>query len=185
VTIARDTLSEADAVFAALAQLRQQIVFCYPNADAGSHAIIERVKSFCHQHRNARLFVNLNPLKYWSLLACANLFIGNSSSGIMETPSLTLPSVNIGMRQRGRERARNVLEAEPTIESILESVRRGLDPAFRNSLSGMVNPYGEGKASERIADILSQVPLGEKLLIKHAVPLEGTVWHHGESSGGV
>jgi UDP-hydrolysing UDP-N-acetyl-D-glucosamine 2-epimerase len=176
VTMARETTSDADAVFTALAHLQQQIVFCYPNADAGSHAIIERVKAFCHQHQNARLFVNLGHLKYWSLLAIVDLFVGNSSSGIMETPSLALPSVNIGVRQKGRERARNVLDAEPTIESILENVRRGLEPTFRNSLAGMVNPYGEGKASERIADILSQVPLGEKLLIKRAVPLEGTVW---------
>ncbi len=185
VTMARDTTGDAEAVFAALEQLPQQILFCYPNADAGSHALIKRVRDFCQSRLRAHLFVNLNHLKYWSLLACADLFIGNSSSGIMETPSLCLPSVNIGVRQRGRERARNVIDADPSVASILENVRRGLSPAFRTSLAGLTNPYGDGRASERIAEILTGVPLGEKLLMKRAVPLEGTTWRHDESDGGV
>ncbi len=185
VTMARNTNFEADAVFAALAQLPQQIIFCYPNADAGSHALIKRVRAFCQSRPHAQLFVNLNHLKYWSLLACADLFVGNSSSGIMETPSLGLPAVNIGVRQEGRERARNVLDAAPSAASILENVRRGLTPAFRASLAGMNNPYGDGRAAERIAEILSGVPLGEKLLMKRAVPLEGNTWRHDETVGGV
>ncbi|MDQ3687827.1 MAG: UDP-N-acetylglucosamine 2-epimerase [Acidobacteriota bacterium] len=185
VTMAHDTNFEADAVFAALEQLPQQIIFCYPNADAGSHALIKRVRVFCQSRPHAHLFVNLNHLKYWSLLACADLFVGNSSSGIMETPSLGLPTVNIGVRQQGRERARNVLDAAPSVASILENARRGLSPAFRASLAGMTNPYGDGRASERIAEILTGVRLGEKLLMKRAVPLEGNTWRHDETAGGV
>ncbi|MDQ3321171.1 MAG: UDP-N-acetylglucosamine 2-epimerase, partial [Acidobacteriota bacterium] len=108
VTIRRDTVSEADAVFAALEKIPQQIVFCYPNSDAGSYTLIERAKIFCQTRPNRHLFVNLNHLKYWSLLKYADLLLGNSSSGIMETASLALPTVNIGMRQKGRERAKNV-----------------------------------------------------------------------------
>src|SRR5204863_7153441 len=111
VTLSLDTTCEADAVFAALDHLSQQIIFCHPNADAGSRELIERIHSFCGGRTNARLFINLPAVQYWSLLKCADLMVGNSSSGIMETPSLALPTLNIGIRQHGRERARNVLYA--------------------------------------------------------------------------
>jgi len=171
VTIQRDTLSEADAVFAALEKIPRQIVFCYPNSDAGSHQIIERAKAFCASRPNAHLFVNLNHLKYWSLLSYADLLVGNSSSGIMETPSLSLPTVNIGIRQKGREQARNVIDAAPETDAILQATAKGLNADFRESLKGMTNPYGDGRASERITEILCSAPLGDELLIKRAVPI--------------
>src|ERR1043166_431509 len=127
---------------------------------------------------------SLHHLTYWSLLACAELFVGNSSSGIMETPSLKLPAVNVGIRQAGRERARNVLDAEPNAESILAEVRRALAPAFRASLEGLTNPYGDGHSPERIAELLAEVPLGEKLFVKRAVPLEGVAWRHDPEAEG-
>ncbi len=172
VTLARDTVSEADAVFAALEKLPQQIIFCYPNADAGSHQIIERARMFCAGRPGAHLFVNLNHLKYWSLLAYADLLVGNSSSGIMETPSLSLPTVNVGIRQKGREQARNVINAAPKTDAILQAIEKGLSADFQKSLKGMTNPYGDGHASERIAEILCGVTLSDELLIKRAVPLE-------------
>lgn len=182
VTLAQNTVSEADAVFAALEKIPQQIVFCYPNSDTGSHALIERARTFCAYRANSHLFVNLNHLKYWSLLKYADLVLGNSSSGIMETASLQLPTVNVGMRQKGRERPPNVLDAEPETNAILQAVEKGLSADFRRSLDGMINPYGDGHASERIAEILSTVQLGDKLLIKKAVPLEGANWSRAEAA---
>jgi UDP-N-acetylglucosamine 2-epimerase (non-hydrolysing)/GDP/UDP-N,N'-diacetylbacillosamine 2-epimerase (hydrolysing) len=174
VTIQRNTIAEADAVFAALEKVsQQQIVFCYPNSDAGSHQLIERAKIFCQNHpQKAHLFVNLNHLKYWSLLKYSDLLLGNSSSGIMETASLALPTINIGMRQKGRERPANVLDVAPEASAITQAIEKALSADFRQSLAAMTNPYGDGRASERIVRILSEVPLGDELLIKRAVPLE-------------
>ena len=168
VTLARDTTHEADAVFAALEALPQNIIFCFPNADAGSRALVTRAKEFCARRANARLFVNLNHLQYWSVLRESDALIGNSSSGIMETPSIRKPTVNIGARQQGRERARNVLDAAANTDAIIEQTRRALDPAFLHSLEGMTNPYGDGHAAERIVETLASAPLGEKLLVKRA-----------------
>ncbi len=92
--------------------------------------------------------------------------IGNSSSGIMESASFALPTVNVGMRQQGRERARNVLDAEPIAASILQQVEKATSPSFRASLSGMTNPYGDGHAAERIAEVLATLPPRERLLLK-------------------
>lgn len=180
VTLARDTTLEADAVFAALDRLTEQIVFCFPNADAGSRRLIARAQAFCEQRPDAHLFVNLNHLVYWSLLREAALLVGNSSSGIMETASLRKPTVNIGMRQRGRERALNVIDAEPTTDAILEGINRALHPDFLRALDGMTNPYGDGQAAERIVRILTTVPLGEELLIKRALELKN-LWSDNRS----
>jgi UDP-hydrolysing UDP-N-acetyl-D-glucosamine 2-epimerase len=167
-TIARDTTREADALFSALEALPEQLVFCYPNADAGSRQLMERSRLFVQEHANARMFVNLNPVSYWSLLRCSDLLLGNSSSGIMEAASFAIPAVNVGIRQRGRERARNVLDAEATQLSILDCIRTARSHKFRCSLAALENPYGDGHASERIAEVLASVPLGEGLLIKRA-----------------
>jgi UDP-N-acetylglucosamine 2-epimerase (non-hydrolysing)/GDP/UDP-N,N'-diacetylbacillosamine 2-epimerase (hydrolysing) len=169
VTLANDTLEEANALFSALEQLPEQLLFCYPNADAGSRALIERTKSFLNARGNGRIFINLDAVTYWSLLRQAALFLSNSSSGIMETPSFALPTVNIGIRQAGRERARNILDAPANTEAILHAASTARSNAFRQSLEGMTNPYGDGTASEKIAEVLTTAPLGRKLLIKRAI----------------
>lgn len=169
VTLASDTLEEADALFSALEQLPEQLLFCYPNADAGSRALIERTKSFLDARGNGRIFINLDAVTYWSLLRQAALFLGNSSSGIMETPSFALPTVNIGIRQQGRERARNILDAPAGSEAILNAASTARSNAFRQSLEGMSNPYGDGTAAEKICEVLTNVPLSTSLLIKRAI----------------
>ena len=161
-TIARDTNREADALFEAAQAMPGQLLFCYPNADAGSRALIKRMKEL------SQVFVNLDPITYWSLLQHVDLLLGNSSSGIIEAASFALPVVNVGMRQRGREHGRNVLDAEPTVESILERVAMARSESFRHSLKGMENIYGDGEASGRIVEVLASAPLGEELLIKRA-----------------
>jgi len=166
VTIARNTTREADELFAALLELPEQILFCYPNADAGSRELVERTRQFVKQRPKARVFVNLPALTYWSLLKQVDLMIGNSSSGIMESPSFALPTVNVGMRQQGRERARNILDASPNKLDILAKLAVARSPQFRESLQGMQNPYGDGHASTTIVRVLTSVALGEELLTK-------------------
>ena len=166
VTIVRDTTREADALFAALLEVPGRILFCYPNADAGSRELIARTERFLAQRSDTRVFVNLPALTYLSLLLQADVMVGNSSSGIMETPSFALPTVNVGMRQQRRERACNVLDAAPEKSDILAKVTLARSDEFRRSLEGMQNPYGDGYASEKIVSVLTSVSLGEQLLIK-------------------
>jgi UDP-hydrolysing UDP-N-acetyl-D-glucosamine 2-epimerase len=170
VTILRDTNAEADAFFAALAKAPGQLIFVYPNADAGSYALIERTRILAANRANAHIYVNLDAVTYWSLLGQVDVMIGNSSSGIMEAASFALPVVNVGMRQQGRERARNILDVPADTASITAALKRALVPAFRKKLSGMANPYGNGTASTTIAKVLTSVPL-ESLLIKKPASL--------------
>lgn len=166
VTIARDTTVEADALFSALATLQEQLLFCYPNADAGSRDLIARTRSFAAARADSHVFVNLDALTYWSLLRQVDVVLGNSSSGIMETPSFAIPTINVGLRQQGRERARNILDAAPDADTILRAVHTAKSDEFRRSLEGMSNPYGDGVASQKIVEVLTTVPLGQDLLMK-------------------
>ncbi len=170
-TIARDTTREADALFEALDTTPEQLLFCYPNADAGSRALIGRMERFLRD-RGGRVFVNLDPLVYWSLLQHVDFLLGNSSSGIIEAASFALPAVDVGIRQQGRERGPNVLDAEPNAGSILDCIRTARSEEFRQSLKGMANLYGDGCASQRIVAVLTSLSLtgvpGEELLIKRA-----------------
>ncbi len=170
VTILRDTNAEADALFAALAHVPGQLLFVYPNADAGSFALIERTKILTSTRPHTHIFVNLDAVTYWSLLGSVDAMIGNSSSGIMEAASFALPTVNVGIRQQGRERARNVIDAPAETSAILSAITQALTPEFRDSLRGMTNPYGDGSAAVTIARVLTTVPL-DGLLMKQPTPL--------------
>src|ERR1035437_8173273 len=88
----------------------------------------------------------------------------------MEAASFALPTVNVGMRQQGRERASNVIDAPAKTEAILPATPHPLRPESRDSLCGMVNPYGDGTAATTIAHVLATVPL-DGLLIKQPTPL--------------
>jgi UDP-hydrolysing UDP-N-acetyl-D-glucosamine 2-epimerase len=166
VTLLKDTIEEAEELFAALRRVKRQIVFIYPNADAGCRKLIQLTKQFVSERSHAKVFVNLDHVTYLSLLKNVALLIGNSSGGIIESTSLGIPAVNIGIRQQGREHAANVLDAAADKNAILRVIERALSPAFKRSIQGLDNPYGDGRASQRILRVLAKTPLGAKLLFK-------------------
>ena len=178
VTLRPDPTAEAEAVFEALAD-RPDIIFCFPNADAGSRALIRRARDFCASRPDARIYTNLAPPLYWALLRDAGVLVGNSSSGIMETGSLGLPTVNVGTRQEGRTRGPQVLDAPADPDAIRAALDAALKPEFRAGLAGMRNPYGDGHAGERIAAALAAAPARATLLDKRPLPLDGTTFRHG------
>jgi UDP-N-acetylglucosamine 2-epimerase (non-hydrolysing)/GDP/UDP-N,N'-diacetylbacillosamine 2-epimerase (hydrolysing) len=172
VTILRDTNAEADALFSVLKEAPGQLIFVYPNTDAGSHSLIERARALAATRPDTHIFINLDAVTYWSLLGEVNAMIGNSSSGIMEAASFALPVVNVGIRQQGRERARNIIDVSADAKMISNALKRALRPSFRTRLHGMTNPYGNGTAAKTIARVLATVPL-DSLLMKQPAPLRG------------
>jgi UDP-hydrolysing UDP-N-acetyl-D-glucosamine 2-epimerase len=166
VTLMMDTVAEAGQMLAALAGTKDQILFLYPNADAGSRELVRLTEGFVATHPACRLFVNLDHTTYLSLLRHVDLLMGNSSSGIIESTSLGIPALNIGIRQKGREHAANVLDVAARKKEILQAMKRGLSPAFRDSVQQLENPYGDGHASGIISKVLARTPLGPGLLFK-------------------
>ena len=152
----------------ALSTLEQRILFTYPNADAGSREIIQRLESFAAENpQRAQIAISLGTQGYFSILQSAAAMVGNSSSGIIEAASFRLPVVNIGSRQRGRLKPANVIDCEESAADIEAALTQALAPNFRESLANLSNPYGDGHAAERIVARLESVQLDQKLLQKH------------------
>jgi UDP-hydrolysing UDP-N-acetyl-D-glucosamine 2-epimerase len=171
VTIAHDTLLEVDELLAALKEVPQQLLFISPNSDAGSRELIDRMRAFISARKNASFISSIEHLTYLSLLQYLAAMVGNSSSGIMEAASFKLPVVNVGLRQKGRERATNVLDCAAGRREIREAIQVALSGAFQASLSNLVNPYGDGHSAEKIVHVLTTVSLSQSLLLKDPVPI--------------
>ena len=114
--------------------------------------------------------MNLEHLRYLSLLKNVGVLVGNSSSGIIESTSLDVPAVNVGIRQQVREHAANVIDVPAERKAIREAIDHALSPGFRRSIQGLENPYGDGEAANIITEVLLKAPLGKKLLFKRAAP---------------
>jgi UDP-hydrolysing UDP-N-acetyl-D-glucosamine 2-epimerase len=182
VTLLSDTNAEVEELFTALAQFSHQLIFCHPNADVGGRSLADRIQSLLTKRGSGHFFINLPPIEYWSLLQYADLMVGNSSSGIMESASFALPTIDVGMRQEGRERARNVLDAEPLAASVLQQLRKAESRSFRESLSGRTNPYGDGRAAERIVQVLTTLPARDRLLLKRDREAPPEPCHHSAAN---
>jgi UDP-N-acetylglucosamine 2-epimerase len=117
------------------------------------------------------LVTSVGHARYFALLSRVGAMVGNSSSGIIEAPSFGLPVVNVGDRQRGRIRAGNVLDVSGSARPIERAIRRALSPAFRLGIRLRPNPYGDGRAAQRIARVLASVSIDDRLLVKKFVDL--------------
>lgn len=156
--------SQVEETIEALLELGWPAIFIYPNADAGSEGI--RAKLSKLKRPNIRLFRNLPRQDYLGLLRVADVMVGNSSSGVMEAPSFGTPAINIGRRQNNRLQAANVINVNYNKDEIVAAIRQGATPEFRKVARLSKNPYGDGKASERIVEVLKTITINEELLRK-------------------
>lgn len=153
--------AQMQELLAALEEMADaQLVFTMPNADTGAREIAELIEGFVAGHSNARSYVSLGSRRYLSCMAQVDGVIGNSSSGIMEAPSMGIGTVNIGDRQRGRLRADSVIDCAPNRESIGAALRTLYSSPFRQKLArGIENPYGNGGAAVKIVARLRELSL--------------------------
>lgn len=162
----RETETQLSELLAALDKVDGAFVITAPNADTTGRAILRQLEEFAARCPRARLVRNLGDRLYLSLLRHADVMVGNSSSGLIEAPSFGLPVVNIGNRQRGRLRGPNVIDVGYGRDEILCGIEAALVPEFRERLSGLPNPYGDGRAASRIVRVLCEVPLDARLIQK-------------------
>jgi len=150
----------------AINELCFQTIAVYPCSDPGYESIIKVLrkyegKPYLQVHRN------IDFSDFWGLMNVADVFIGNSSAGIMEAHSFKIPFVNIGIRQEGRLRADNVLDVDHKKEKIIRAIQMAIfDEKFRKRVKKCVSPYGDGLAAERIVSILKTLEINERLLRK-------------------
>lgn len=156
--VTTESLSSFDQISETIDAISESNINCIvslPNNDAGHAKIIEKIKSSglnWYPSLPTDLFVNL----YRNVSA----LIGNSSSGIHETPTLRIPTINIGTRQQGRERAPNVIDVGYNKAEIVEAIKKAVfDESFRNFVKTIDNPYGDGHSARRIVEILRTIKL--------------------------
>ena len=162
-----DALQQLDQLLQVLDGLSASIglVFTGANADPRGQAINKQVAAFVATHRNAVQHASLGQANYYGLLAHADAVIGNSSSGLYEAPSFQTPTVNIGDRQKGRPKAASVIDCAPQAAAIEAAIGQ----AFAMDCSDVVNPYGDGHATERIMAVLTGPWSTQDLLRKRFV----------------
>jgi UDP-hydrolysing UDP-N-acetyl-D-glucosamine 2-epimerase len=179
--------AQTSSVFDALRQLAaegSQIIATYPNNDAGGRAIIEQLNNLeSDDIPGIQIHRSLGRYNYHGVLALARsskvqvVCVGNSSSGIKETPAFGCPTVNIGSRQKGRLRAENVIDSDYSKDAVVAAVQRCFSDTFRSISQNCENPYGVGDAGVKIANELAKVSLDSQLIRKR-MTLKGTV-HDG------
>ena len=140
------------------------IIFTKANADTDGRIINNMIDNFVSTHQSSSIaFTSLGQLKYLSTLQYVDGVVGNSSSGLLEVPSFSIGTINIGDRQRGRIKAESVIDCDPTVKSIKSAIEQLYSKAFQETLKNVVNPYGDGETSEKVCAIIEGYPLNNIL----------------------
>jgi UDP-hydrolysing UDP-N-acetyl-D-glucosamine 2-epimerase len=161
VTLENQTAaSQLQEVFEGLKEfLDYQVIFTLPNADPEGRGLMEQIKCYAEENPSrVSYFASLGARRYLSLLSICNVVLGNSSSGIIETPSFKVPTVNIGNRQGGRVKAQSVIDCLPYKASIVEAINLALSKKFKEICLQVKNPYEQADTTEQIIGVLKNYP---------------------------
>ena len=139
------------------------IIFTMPNADPSGHDIRELIHRYTSKNSNSFFYESLGLELYLSVAAQVDAVIGNSSSGIIEVPSLNKATINIGDRQKGRLKANSIVDCKPNRESIQNALELVYSSKYQSSLSKVQNPYGPSGASDKIFEILENYDFSKSL----------------------
>ena len=135
------------------------LIFTLPNSDTESLTIRNAVIKFVNKNANAYYFVNLGQEKYYSILKYMDIIIGNSSSGIIEAPSFGIPTVNIGNRQKGRERSNSIIDCSTSKNAICKAIDTALSLKINCKDKKFKNPYFKKNTSKNIVKVLENLNL--------------------------
>lgn len=150
-----DVLSQVNALLDAISEYKNlKFVFLGSNADTSSDIIRKRIHEYVENNANAMYFENLHTNVYHFLVKNSICLIGNSSSGIIEAPSLGVYTINIGNRQKGRVRGNSVIDVECTKEEILNAIESVLEKYEKIQ---PVNPYFQENAANRYYDVTKKI----------------------------
>jgi GDP/UDP-N,N'-diacetylbacillosamine 2-epimerase (hydrolysing) len=142
-----------------------QAVVVHPCSDAGYQGILRAIEEHAKPPQ-FRVRVNIEAPLFWGLLAIASVLVGNSSAGLIETPSFRLPAIDVGRRQTGRLHAENVINAGHERVEITAAIARAMSPEFKELVRECRQPFGDGTAGRRIVDRLRQNEDRRTLLVK-------------------
>ena len=135
-----------------------QVILTFPNADDGGRKIIPLLETYASLSPDRVLLIpSLGQKRYLSAVKYSDAVIGNSSSGIIEVPSFDVPTINIGLRQKGRLAAKSVLNCAPNTFVIKEAIDIAISKKYKKKGEKILNPYGQGDASSKVIKMIKNM----------------------------
>lgn len=136
------------------------LIFTKTNSDLNGQAINKIIDQYIFSHPKTSIsFTSLGQIKYLSAMRLVDAVVGNSSSGLIEAPSFKVGTINIGERQKGRIRAKSVIDCLPNRKDIQKSFRKLYSKNFQRLLKNVTNPYDDGLPSKKIVKVLKNYKL--------------------------
>ena len=149
----------------ACAKTNLQTYIIYPNYDPGYKSIIQLINQYKRRKIKFTVFKNINREKFLILLVNSCTFVGNSSAGILESPSLKIGTVNIGDRQNFREQNKNIYNSKYNTSDIYNKILLAIKN--KSKFINIKNVHGDGKSSRRIAKVLEKIKIEKEILNKN------------------
>lgn len=166
VTLEKSTAKEQfQELLNAIDELEEtHIIFTKANSDTDGRIINQMIDEYVSKNRTKAVgFASLGQLRYLSALQFVDAVVGNSSSGLLEAPSFKIGTIDIGDRQKGRLKASSIIHCQPNKAEILDTFDKLFSVEFQTILQNVINPYGNGEASQRIIPILKSTELNNIL----------------------
>tara|TARA_A100001388_G_scaffold277416_1_gene268518 strand:- start:633 stop:1658 length:1026 start_codon:yes stop_codon:yes gene_type:complete len=151
-------------LFDTLSKIPFKKVVILPNNDAGSYQVRNQILK--SRSSDSYIFSNISRVLYLGLLKHSKAIVGNSSSGLLEAPTVAVPAINIGRRQKNRVQGTNVINCPYKSEEIEKAINIGISDSFKKKIINDKNPYGDGDSSEKIIRIILDTKIDDKILVK-------------------
>lgn len=161
VTLEGNNVEQIQSLLKALESIENlQILFTLPNSDTDRQIIKQKIIQFVKKNNERSVaFISMGHLKYLSTLQFVDAVVGNSSSGLIEVPSFGIPTLNIGSRQKGRIKAKTIVDCDATTESICRNLKLVLSSKFKSSCKKHTNPYEKEDTAAKILSVIKNYPL--------------------------
>lgn len=135
------------------------VILTMANSDTNGKIINKMIEEYVRTNENSIAFKSMGQLRYLSALQFVDTVVGNSSSGILEVPSFNIGTINVGDRQKGRIKTSSVIDCEPKTKNIISAFDKAYSDEFKLSIKNLKSPFGDGRASEKIIEIIRNVKL--------------------------
>ena len=153
-------------LFNSIKKLPFEVIITYPNADPKYNEIISHINKLKVSRKNFKVIKNCGRKLYYSLMKHTKLLIGNTSSGIVEAASFRKPVINLGLRQMGKIKPKNVIDCKITSKNINNALKTALSKKFTKSISRIDNPYKPKISLKEFCNLIINTKLDKKLIRK-------------------
>ena len=160
------SVKEVHNILEAIVQLNCPCIIISPNSDAGRSRIFSEISKYSKKYKFLKVFPTVPRSDYLGLLKNSTLLVGNSSSGMIEASYFDIPVINIGNRQKNRERGNNVIDAKGTSKKIIYEAFQKAIRIRKNKKKTLKSPFGDGNASLKIVKKLENLSLDKDLIQK-------------------